>query len=161
MNQFGIAGGQQLDPGQDSDADGLTDVFERLAQTDSGRADTDGDGLLDGYEVSTSRSDPLLIDSDLDGFTDAAELRFGGNPLGANPTGAAGLGSDPLGPDPLGSDPLGSDPVERAVRSTLPVISWIPDPAGAIRRARAAESSVGAALAARSGTCVAILPARP
>ena len=32
-NRFDITGGQQLDPGQDSDADGLTDVFERLAQT--------------------------------------------------------------------------------------------------------------------------------
>ncbi|HEY5845404.1 MAG TPA: hypothetical protein VIT42_01320 [Microlunatus sp.] len=103
-NQFGIAPGQLLDPGRDSDADGLTDVFERLALTDAGRADSDGDGLLDGYEVGTSRSDPLLIDSDLDGFTDAAELRFGGNPLGASPMGA-GQGADPLGSDPLGSDP--------------------------------------------------------
>ncbi len=107
-NGFDITGGQQLDPGQDSDADGLTDVFERLAQTDSGRADTDGDGLLDGYEVSTPRTDPLLIDSDLDGFTDAAELRFGGNPLGQNPLGPPPLGSDPLSADPLGSDPVGA-----------------------------------------------------
>ena len=107
-NRFDIAGGQQLDPGLDSDADGLTDVFERLAQTDSGRADTDGDGLLDGYEVSTPRTDPLLIDSDLDGLTDAAELRFGGNPLGQNPLGPPPLGSDPLGSDPLGSDPVGA-----------------------------------------------------
>ena len=61
---------------------------------DSGRADTDGDGLLDGYEVGTSRSDPLLIDSDLDGFTDAAELRFGGNPLGRRPAARRALGSD-------------------------------------------------------------------
>ena len=115
-NQFDIAGGQQLDPSLDLDADGLTDVFERLAQTSSGQADTDGDGLLDGYEVSTSRSDPLLIDSDLDGFTDAAELRFGGNPLGESPSGSGGsrLGSPrarPAGSDPVGSDPLGSDPV--------------------------------------------------
>ncbi len=107
-NRFDIAGGQQLDPGLDSDADGLTDVFERLAQTDSGRADTDGDGLLDGYEVATSRSDPLLIDSDLDGFTDAAELRFGGNPLGSTTSGTPALGSDPLGSDPLGTDPVGA-----------------------------------------------------
>jgi hypothetical protein len=110
-NRFDIGGGQQLDPGLDSDADGLTDVFERLARTDSGRADTDGDGLADGYEVGTSRSDPLLIDSDLDGFTDAAELRFGGNPLGTTTSGTPALGSDPLGSDPLGSDPLGSEPV--------------------------------------------------
>jgi hypothetical protein len=101
----------QLDPGRDSDADGLTDVFERLARTDVARADTDGDGLLDGYEVGTSRSDPLLVDSDLDGFTDAAELRFGGNPLGGSATGSGSLGTDPAGPDPLGADPLGPDPV--------------------------------------------------
>ena len=102
-DQFDIASGQSLDPGRDSDADGLTDVFERLAQTDAARADTDGDGLLDGFEVSTSRSDPLLIDSDLDGFTDAAELRFGGNPLGVSPTGSTGLGPEPLGADPVGA----------------------------------------------------------
>jgi hypothetical protein len=83
-------------------------VFERLAQTDSRRADTDGDGLLDGYDVSTPRTDPLLIDSDLDGFTDAAELRFGGNPLGQNPLGPPPVGSDPLSADPLGSDPVGA-----------------------------------------------------
>jgi hypothetical protein len=110
-NQFDIASGQSLDPGRDSDADGLTDVFERLARSDVARADTDGDGLLDGYEVGTSRSDPLLVDSDLDGFTDAAELRFGGNPLGGSATGSGSLGTDPAGPDPLGADPLGPDPV--------------------------------------------------
>jgi hypothetical protein len=102
-DQFDIASGQSLDPGRDSDADGLTDVFERLAQTDAARTDTDGDGLLDGFEVSTSRSDPLLIDSDLDGFTDAAELRFGGSPLGVSPTGSTGLGPEPLGADPVGA----------------------------------------------------------
>ena len=106
-NRFDIAGGQQLDPGLDSDADGLTDVFERLALTDSGRADTDGDGLLDGYEVGTSRSDPLLIDSDLDGFTDAAELRFGGNPLGASPSGSPSARTYPVGPARLGPARLG------------------------------------------------------
>ncbi len=106
---LGTAG--QADPGRDSDADGLTDVFERLARTDVARADTDGDGLLDGYEVGTSRSDPLLIDSDLDGFTDAAELRFGGDPLGGSATGSRPLGADPVGADPVGADSLGADPL--------------------------------------------------
>jgi hypothetical protein len=120
--RFAIDPGQQLDPAQDSDADGLTDAFERLAGTDAGRADTDGDSVLDGYEVSTSRTDPLFIDSDLDGFTDAVELRYGSNPLGTGPSGSGVLGSTPLGsapgggapplPDALGVTPPAGDPAQ-------------------------------------------------
>jgi hypothetical protein len=90
-----LGSGQQLDPGRDTDADGLTDAFEQLSGTAAGRADTDGDGLTDGFEVGTARTDPWAIDSDLDGFTDAAELRFGTDPLGA---GALGTTPTPITP---------------------------------------------------------------
>lgn len=41
----------------DSDRDGLSDTFElRVSGTDPGLADTDGDGLLDGWEVNGYRS---------------------------------------------------------------------------------------------------------
>ena len=102
-DQFGIDGGQllgngaqQLNPNVDTDRDGLSDAFERLAGTDATKADTDGDGLSDSYEVFTSKTDPLLADSDLDGLTDSAELSLGSDPLGQ--------GTDPLG---QGTDPLG------------------------------------------------------
>lgn len=81
-DQYVIGDGQPLDPDRDTDGDGLTDAFERLAGTNAAAADTDSDGLLDAYEVNTSHTDPWQIDSDFDGFTDAAELRFGSNPLG-------------------------------------------------------------------------------
>lgn len=100
--------GDQLDPARDSDADGLTDVFERLALSDPSRPDTDGDGLFDGYEITTSRTDPLLVDSDLDGFTDAAELRHGRNPLGAGLSSAGPPGS--IAPDAAGQMPPSGDP---------------------------------------------------
>jgi hypothetical protein len=37
---------------QDSDLDGLTDAYERLvSKTDQNKADTSGDGMLDGWKV--------------------------------------------------------------------------------------------------------------
>jgi hypothetical protein len=39
------------------------------------KADTDGDGLGDGAEVRTYRSDPLPRDTDGDGLTDDSEVR--------------------------------------------------------------------------------------
>jgi len=46
---------------QDSDADGLTDAYERLtSHTDPENPDTDGDGLSDGYEVWGSLTNPRV-----------------------------------------------------------------------------------------------------
>ncbi|MFT4165537.1 MAG: hypothetical protein QM650_09880 [Microlunatus sp.] len=111
--QFGIdggqllGGGQPLNPNVDSDRDGLSDAFERLAGTDATRADTDGDGLSDSYEIFTSKTDALLADSDLDGFTDSAELSLGADPLAPGGVPAtSGPGASLLGAN-LGSEPLG------------------------------------------------------
>lgn len=41
----------ELQPGRDTDSDGLTDVEERLYGTDPRNPDTDGDSFLDGNEV--------------------------------------------------------------------------------------------------------------
>lgn len=66
------------DPGQqDSDRDGLTDQFERLAGTDPTQQDSDADGLTDAYEAGVSRTDPLLADTDGDSVGDAAEIAQG------------------------------------------------------------------------------------
>ncbi len=47
-------------------------------------ADTDGDGLNDGDEV-TRTTNPLLADTDNDGINDGAEVAAGTNPLSGPP----------------------------------------------------------------------------
>jgi hypothetical protein len=59
----------------------LTTAQELILGTNPLVADTDGDGLMDGYEVNTSLTNPLLADSDGDGSGDAQELVAG---TGAN-----------------------------------------------------------------------------
>jgi hypothetical protein len=49
--------------------------------TDPNDADSDGDGLLDGAEVSTHATNPAVADTDLDGFDDGAEVAAGTDPL--------------------------------------------------------------------------------
>jgi hypothetical protein len=58
----------------DADGDGLTTDQELNAGTDSNNADTDGDGLLDGEELSRHRTDPKNFDTDGDGLTDGEEV---------------------------------------------------------------------------------------
>jgi hypothetical protein len=41
----------EIPPGQDTDADGLTDKEEAIYQSDATKPDSDGDGYLDGNEV--------------------------------------------------------------------------------------------------------------
>ncbi|MFK7956145.1 MAG: Ig-like domain-containing protein [Lysobacterales bacterium] len=68
----------------DSDDDGLTDDEEMVLMTSPTDADTDNDGLSDGYEVNESLTDPLLSDSDGDLVPDQYELTYGSDPLVAN-----------------------------------------------------------------------------
>ena len=153
-DQFDIDGGQllgngaqALNPNVDTDHDGLSDAFERLAGTDATKADTDGDGLSDSYEVFTSKTDPLLADSDLDGLTDSAELSLGSDPLGpgmaagapgiaVNPLygsggiGSGGIGADTVGANSLGAN-LGADPLGQGLGAgSLPTgeVGGVPDP---------------------------------
>ncbi len=67
-------------PNQDPDNDGLTNIQEQSSGTNPKMADTDGDGLSDGYEVNVSHTDPLSSDSDNDGLDDGTELKLGTNP---------------------------------------------------------------------------------
>ena len=75
-----------VDPGEtnrnltsddDTDRDGLPDAEELQAGTNPLNPDTDGDGLLDGRETTTS---PLDADSDDDGLDDGAEAGLGTDP---------------------------------------------------------------------------------
>lgn len=68
---FSVRLHRKLSAGEtDSDADGLTNEAEARAQTDPNNPDTDGDGLLDGWEVGKFRNidfkdmgfDPRRID---------------------------------------------------------------------------------------------------
>src|SRR5699024_5843915 len=72
-----IDAGLPPDRSMDSDGDGLTDAFERLAGTDPFSADTDSDGLSDGEEALGTRTDPLSADTDGDGISDVQELADG------------------------------------------------------------------------------------
>ncbi|MFX1363187.1 MAG: hypothetical protein ACFE7A_07015, partial [Promethearchaeota archaeon] len=64
----------------DTDDDGLLDGYEVSIGTDPLDADTDDDGLLDGYEVSIG-TDPLDADTDDDGLLDGIEDSCGTDPL--------------------------------------------------------------------------------
>jgi len=64
----------------DEGADGLLNYEEIDLGTDPFRADTDGDGLLDGAEVHQHDTDPTREDTDNDGATDAYEVQRGTDP---------------------------------------------------------------------------------
>jgi hypothetical protein len=64
----------------DTDKDGLTDAFEKLAGMNPSSADTDRDGLPDPYEAIRSHTDPLSADTDKDGVSDPFELSSGSDP---------------------------------------------------------------------------------
>lgn len=83
----------------DADSDGVTDADELRYGTDMYNADTDGDGVSDGYETAVDGNaaeynpynpdtnptgtdmDARSRDTDKDGIDDGVELTFGGNPL--------------------------------------------------------------------------------
>ena len=64
----------------DSDSDALTDCEESFLKTDPLVADTDGDGLQDGYEQSMPGCDPLVYNDDRDGTSSMEEVLLGLNP---------------------------------------------------------------------------------
>ena len=60
--------------GDDLDGDGIANEDEAALGTDPLKPDTDGDGLLDGWETTVSGTDPTKADSDGDGLSDFAEV---------------------------------------------------------------------------------------
>jgi len=57
----------------DTDLDDLFDIYEKVIDTDHLNPDTDFDELPDGYEVLTLNTDPLEVDTDLNGIWDKDE----------------------------------------------------------------------------------------
>jgi hypothetical protein len=73
-----------LDGFADQDNDGLTNKQELVDfGTNFQAADSDGDGLADGQEV-TRGTNPLAVDTDGDGVRDGLEVQTGSDPLDAN-----------------------------------------------------------------------------
>lgn len=65
----------------DTDGDGLSDGVEvNTYKTNPTVSDTDGDQLNDYQEVYTYGTDPLIADMDADGLSDGAEIGLGTNP---------------------------------------------------------------------------------
>jgi outer membrane protein OmpA-like peptidoglycan-associated protein len=73
----------------DTDGDGLSDGAEVLThKTNPTKADTDGDGLKDGEEVNNYKTDPNKADTDGDGLNDGQEVgKTNTNPLKADTDG--------------------------------------------------------------------------
>jgi len=65
---------------QDKDSDGLSKEREKELGTSSTSPDTDHDGLTDPDEIDTYGTDPLKADSDGDEIPDGLEVSAGGNP---------------------------------------------------------------------------------
>ncbi|MHA1586263.1 MAG: hypothetical protein ACTSUW_02900 [Candidatus Heimdallarchaeota archaeon] len=59
---------------KDTDEDTLGDIDETIWGTDYLIADTDEDGLSDGYEAIISLTNPLINDTDWDGLSDGEEV---------------------------------------------------------------------------------------
>ncbi len=59
----------------DNDNDGLGKCLEKQIGTDPENPDTDGDGLNDGEEYLTYKTNPLIADTDVDGLGDADEVK--------------------------------------------------------------------------------------
>ena len=66
----------------DQDQDGLSLADEFLHGTSDLNPDTDGDLVIDYYEVEFYNTDPLKADTDGDGYDDGTELLNGFDPLG-------------------------------------------------------------------------------
>ncbi len=68
----------------DADLDGLSDVEEKQYKTDPKNPDTDGDSIMDSYEIKITKTDPLKKDTDGDGQSDGYEVSHLLDPLKKN-----------------------------------------------------------------------------
>jgi hypothetical protein len=94
----------------DPDGDGLDDFGEFLAETSPILADTDSDGVPDGWEVrygTKATISDAAEDPDLDGMTNLQEFRAGSHPKSTDGDGD-GI-TDVLELSIYGTDPLASD----------------------------------------------------
>lgn len=69
----------------DGDSDGLSDVVEGLYGTDPGKADTSGGGIPDGEKLFRYELNPMVTDTDGDGYDDDEEIALGQDPTTVTP----------------------------------------------------------------------------
>jgi hypothetical protein len=81
VDPYDIGAGGEIGEDPDSDQDGLTDVFEKLAGTSDTLAGTDATALSDAPEAVSSNTDSLSGDSGFDGLTDGPETSYQSDPL--------------------------------------------------------------------------------
>ncbi|OGH93842.1 MAG: hypothetical protein A2538_03160 [Candidatus Magasanikbacteria bacterium RIFOXYD2_FULL_41_14] len=67
----------------DADQDGLSNEEEAKLGTDPNTGDSDHDGILDYDEINLYKSDPLKADTDGDGLKDGYEVLRGYSPTGS------------------------------------------------------------------------------
>jgi hypothetical protein len=81
MDADKIVGATFVEDTRDADADGLNNYQEIIIRlTNPSVADSDGDGVKDGQEV-TDTTNPLIADTDSDGLSDGEEKTRSTNPL--------------------------------------------------------------------------------
>jgi len=113
------------DGAEDYDNDTIGTYYERQFGTEPFDADTDGDGLEDGFEIRTKGINATAVDTDDDGTPDPEEDLDGD---GLNNSREAALGTGPRTPDSdfdglndsaevdLGTDPLAADSDDDGLR---------------------------------------------
>ncbi|MES2923224.1 MAG: hypothetical protein V4819_16835 [Verrucomicrobiota bacterium] len=81
MDSNKSVGASFINDTRDPDGDGLDNYKEIVVLgTNPKKADTDGDGVADGVEIS-DKTNPKLADTDRDGLADGLEKKLGANPL--------------------------------------------------------------------------------
>ena len=106
----------------DADADGATDLQEQNASSNPNVKDTDTDGLEDGEEINTYRSDPTLLDTDGDTLEDGEEVNVHGSDPTLVDTDGDTLTDDEetkAGVDTFITDPAKGDTDDDGVRDDL------------------------------------------
>lgn len=108
------------DAAGDKDADGLTNLEEFNLGTYANDWDSDNDGLSDGREVNTWKTDPLVIDADADGdLIPDIEDAFFPNPTNSLPN-DRNYNYNEIRPEYYGShDSIRNEIKEIIVRNTL------------------------------------------
>ncbi len=83
-----------LDPDEDIDGDGLTNIEEIRLDTFPFESDSDFDGLTDYEEVKIYETNPLEYDTDFDGLSDSKEIEIGLDPNNPDTNGNGILDGD-------------------------------------------------------------------
>jgi hypothetical protein len=117
----------------DADCDGLSNRAERVLGTGRRQADSDRDGLTDGFETNESGTDPRDPDTDRDGIDDGTEVADGTDPDDVDTDGDGTADADD--DDPMGElEPRVAGPLDAVdpVAMTITVFGLVIDASEAV-----------------------------